>query len=320
MPCYHPLVAWKSRDLSDTNQKTGKTKMVFSEAIGLKSTKIELPCGQCIGCRLDRARAWAVRCLHEASLHENNCFLTLTYSDDQLPENGSLNKRDIVLFLKRLRKKHSDISIRFFQCGEYGEQFKRPHHHVLLFGYDFPDKAYFKKQGDYMLYLSQELADLWPHGLHSIGNITFDSACYCARYILKKVTGKPAKEHYGGTIPEYVTMSRKPGIGKAWYDLYHYDLFNHDKCVVGPDFICRPPKYYDKLFDLANPDRFKQIKTQRLQNALNNPDNNDDRRRVKEQIQNINQEKLLRTYEQPIIPLANSTAEYSAEWRAQARP
>ncbi|WNK14741.1 MAG: replication initiator protein [Microvirus sp.] len=307
MPCYHPLTAWRSKDLDDTNLKSGKTKMVFSEHKGLKSTKIELPCGQCIGCRLDRARAWAVRCLNEASLYKENCFVTLTYNDQHLDETGSLNKRDIQLFLKRLRKKHPEITIRFFQCGEYGEEFGRPHHHLLLFNYSFPDKVVFQKKHDNILYLSQELSLLWPFGLHAIGDISFDSACYCARYILKKVTGKSAKDHYGGKLPEYVTMSRKPGIGKGWYDKYAADLYNHDKCVISADFICRPPKYYDQLYDIDNPIRFKQLKATRRQNALSNPDNTDERRSVKKRIQEINQEKLLRNYEtastlEPIQP------------------
>ena len=122
---------------------------------------VELPCGRCIGCKLERARQWAVRCMHEAALHEANCFVTLTYEDDKLPPDGGLRPRDFVLFMKRLRKRYGN-GIRFFHCGEYGEKFLRPHHHVLLFNHDWPDKRVCRtsKSGE-SLYSSGELESLW---------------------------------------------------------------------------------------------------------------------------------------------------------------
>lgn len=294
MPCYHPITAWKSAELDDVNSLTGKVKMVFRQDAGLKSTEVKLKCGQCIGCRLDRAREWAIRCIHEASSHEKTCFLTLTYDDYNLPSNGSLRPRDMVLFLKRLRKAVYPQKVRFFQCGEYGDLNQRPHHHAILFGYDFPDKKPFAKKGDNQIFISKELQELWPFGHCTIGQLTFDSACYTARYILKKVTGKNSQDHYGERLPEYVTMSRKPGIGKDFYDSFKDDLYNYDHCVVRQGFIARPPRYYDRLFESHHSERFKKIKATRKSNAQRNKDNTDERLAVKERIQTIKQDKLQR--------------------------
>lgn len=260
---------------------------------------MEIPCGQCIGCRLDRSRAWAVRCVHESSLYENNCFVTLTYSDQHLPENNSLDKTHMVKFMKRLRKKYPDQKIRFFQCGEYGEELQRPHHHLLLFNFDFPDKAHFTSRNGTALFLSKDLSELWPFGMHTIGDITFDSACYTARYILKKITGDKAEDHYHGRTPEYITMSRNPGIGKTWYDAFNQDIYSHDHCVVHDNFICRPPKYYDRMYDQQQPQLFKSLKTARKSRAKSSGENTADRLAVKHQIQQIKQKKVGRSYESP---------------------
>lgn len=300
MPCYFPLTAWKSANIEDINPVTGKLKMVFREDQGFPNTKMELPCGQCIGCRLDRARSWAARCLHEASLYQKNSFLTLTYSEENLKSN-SLNKRDIQLFMKRLRRKYPEEKIRFFQCGEYGDQFDRPHHHIILFNFDPPDKVPFRKTGDFTLYLSPVISELWPHGLHSIGDVTYDSACYVAKYCLKKITGKQADGHYGDRLPEFTTMSRKPGIGKDWYDRFSKDLYNHDKCVVAHNHILRPPKYYDSMYELDNPKHFRSLKSKRRENASLNPENCEERREIKNKLAKIKeQQKALRNYEKGV--------------------
>lgn len=298
MPCFHPLTAWKSRDLDDYNKETGKGKMVFNPSLGFPNTRMELPCGQCVGCRLDRARSWAIRIMHEAKLHEQNCFVTLTYAEHLLPDNGSLCKRDMVLFMKRLRRRHPDINIRFFQCGEYGELLERPHHHLILFNFDFSDKKPFKRKNGNQLYISEELSELWPHGLHSIGELTLDSAMYTAKYVLKKINGENKDEHYNGKAPEYTTMSRRPGIGKEWFDKFKMDLYNHDKCVVSPSFIARPPKYYDRLYDLQQPGHFAQIKRKRVEAAKLNPENDSQRREVKEALAKIKIKRKERELEQ----------------------
>lgn len=192
MPCYHPLDAWRP------DPSTGSKKLIFSyNAKHCHSPKpdLQVPCGQCVGCRLERSRQWAIRCVHEASLHQHNCFITLTYADEHLPPNNSLVYEHFQLFMKRLRKKYGE-GIRFYMCGEYGENFGRPHFHACLFGHNFPDLKLWKTVNKQKLYRSAELETLWPFGHSSVGTVTFESAAYVARYILKKVSGEAAERHY----------------------------------------------------------------------------------------------------------------------------
>ena len=138
MVCYHPITAYQLRQC----KSNGKKAIVFGAPPTQPFDVVNLPCGQCIGCRLERSRQWAVRCMYEASLHTCNSFLTLTYDDDHIrwsPVTGeqTLYKRDLQLFMKRLRKHLEPLKVRFFACGEYGDNTYRPHYHVILFGYDF---------------------------------------------------------------------------------------------------------------------------------------------------------------------------------------
>jgi len=265
MTCFHPLDAWKSRDL---NSK----QMVFCASKGFPGTHTLLPCGQCSGCRLARSRAWAVRIMHETKLFKKSCFVTLTYSDENLPltEQGlpTLDKTHFTLFMKRLRKRFGS-GIRYFQCGEYGEQLARPHHHAILFGIEFDDITLYSRNMGVSIYHSMVLESLWNKGFVTVGSVTFDSAAYVARYIMKKQTGSDADAHYQGREPEYITMSRRPGIGRLFYDKYKDDLYNYDKCVVLNNFVLKPPKYYDSLYDLENPERLKRLKQQRKESATN---------------------------------------------------
>jgi hypothetical protein len=292
MPCYSPLEGWKSRTLN----KTGKRSIVFNVKYGYADLPIKVPCGQCIGCRLERSRQWAIRCHHEASQHEENCFITLTYNDKNLPENGSLDKRAFQLFMKRLRKKYEPKKIRFFHCGEYGELHQRPHYHACLFGLDFKDKKLWQITKEIPLYTSKELQELWPYGFSTIGQVTFKSAAYVARYIMKKVTGDKAEQHYQVTdpqtgeitqrTPEYTTMSRRPGIGKNWLEKYEADVYPGDFVVIAGKKM-RPPKFYDRQYEIADPKTWTRIKSRRKINAKKNPEENTTerltvRRKVKE--------------------------------------
>lgn len=174
MACFHPLRAFK----------TSCGEVVFSELGRYDiALQLSLPCGQCIGCRLERSRQWAMRCMHEASAFDSNAFVTLTYDDASLPPNGSLKYSDYQLFMKRLRKAIEPSKVRFYMCGEYGEEEFRPHFHACLFGFDFPDKVKFKTTGSgSTIYTSKMLETLWPHGLCSTADVTFESAAYVARY------------------------------------------------------------------------------------------------------------------------------------------
>lgn len=262
MPCYHPLKAIRDSD---------GVRILPSDA---RLYTMLLPCGQCIGCRLERSRQWAVRCMHEVSLHEHNCFITLTYNDANLPRDLSLDYGHFQLFMKRLRKHVAPKRVRFYMCGEYGGDFGRPHFHAMLFGTDFDDKVLHAKTGSgSYIYRSKTLESLWTFGFSSIGDATFETAAYVARYVMKKVTGKAAKGHYeivdceSGEIsdrtPEFNRMSLKPGIGGAWFDKFSADVYPHDFVVVN-GVTAKPPRYYDRLLKRIDADVYDEIVEQRM--------------------------------------------------------
>lgn len=308
MPCYHPLNGYLAKEVN----AGGKRNVVFNLSRGYVDRPVTLPCGQCLGCRLERSRQWAIRCVHEASLHSDNCFVTLTYADEHLPLGSSLKKREFQLFMKRLRKRHG-AGIRFYGCGEYGEENARPHYHVCLFNYDPSDKILFSVRKKIQLYKSADMDDLWGKGGTRTGDLTFESAAYVARYIMKKITGPGSASHYetvdpgtGEIInrePEFTTMSRggkyqsKGGIGKAWYDQYSADVYNHDFVVFNGKKM-RSPRYYDRQFELKNPVAYKRLRNKRLAKAKNQAaDNTPDRLRVREKVSEAKLEKLPRNLE-----------------------
>lgn len=261
MACFSPLRAFQRSDGS----------VVFVERGDIVKS-LDLPCGQCVGCRLERSRQWAVRCMHEAQCHENNCFITLTYNQDNLPSDCSLNYRHFQLFMKRLRKRFNS-KISFYMCGEYGENFNRPHFHACLFGINFPDLVLIgKSPAGSPIYQSNILGSLWTAGFSSVGTVTFESAAYVARYIMKKVTGDAADDHYKYIVPdtgevvwrtpEFNRMSLKPAIGARWFEKFSSDVFPHDR-VISNGVPCKPPRYYDKVFKRHNPIVFEGIQFQR---------------------------------------------------------
>jgi len=266
MPCYHPLMGYRSKTLSDT----GKRPIVFNPNEGYSDMRVELPCGQCIGCRLERSRQWAIRCVHEAQMHKENCFITLTFNEENLTK--SLVKTDFQKFMKRLRKRYPDKKIRYFHCGEYGPLNMRPHHHACLFGHAFNDLEFFKETNGVKIFTSETLSKIWKKGFVTVGEVTFKSAAYVARYIMKKITGKDAEQHYKklGIIPEYTTMSRRPGIGTDWLKKFNSDVFPFDEVVIREKIVCRPPKFYDSMFESSDPKAFADIKKKRLSAARNN--------------------------------------------------
>lgn len=287
MPCYHPIDAFQCSDGS----------VVFTDNLRRNDVvrRLQVPCGRCVGCRLERSRQWAVRCMHEASLYDANVFVTLTYDDEHLPEFNSLNYKHFQDFMKRLRKRFEPVNIRFYMCGEYGDDFSRPHYHACLFNCFFPDRRRISSgTSGSPLYRSDILSSLWPHGYSSIGDVTFESAAYVARYVMKKVTGDAADSHYTtvdpdtGEIskrtPEFNKMSLKPGIGAAWFAKYHKDVFPRD-FVVSRGTQAKPPRYYDKLLKKNFPDLVDEVQFKRYNDAqARRDDSTDDRLAVREEI------------------------------------
>lgn len=287
MPCYSPIVGYYSADRGST----GKRAITFQRKFSISGTPLRLPCGQCIGCRLERSRQWALRCLHEKRMHKWSCFATLTYDNAHLPPGGTLVKRDLCLFLKRLRKEKGS-GIRFYACGEYGDLNRRPHYHCLLFGCNFPDALQIGENGrGDKYYESRNLSELWRLGKTLLGDVSFDSAAYVARYVLKKVTGDNAKVAYEvmdldgvvfDRLPEFTVMSRRPGIGAAYYEKYGSEVRSLDNLIVNGREV-RPPRYYDTKSELLDPEQFLRNKARRRKMALLLKDDNTvDRRRVKE--------------------------------------
>lgn len=294
MPCYRPMDCWRQPGAL----KPGEKRIVFSRHDPI-ATPLTVPCGQCIGCRLERSRRWAVRIMHEASLHDANSFLTLTYSPENVPTDGSLRVEDFQNFMKRLRR-GSSSPLRFFHCGEYGETTRRPHYHCCLFGEDFrSDRELVKRteRGD-SLFESPRLTETWGLGHAWIGDLTFESAAYVARYCLKKITGDKAEAHYQGRRPEYVTMSRRPGIGAPWL-LQDRNLFEtyRDDTVIMRGREMMPPPAYDKLLEKIDPALFARVKKSRSEEAgdfYDSPDNYSGRLVVREEVKESTAENCLK--------------------------
>lgn len=267
MPCYHPIQIKKPNKKGYLAFRQFSGEMTVINKTEKNNQSMTVPCGRCIGCRLERSRQWAIRCMHESEFHEKNCFVTFTYNDKNLKhgENkATLWPRDLELFWKKLRKELNGIRIRYFACGEYGERSNRPHYHACIFGFDFPDKAFYSTKNSNNLYSSPMLDRIWSHGSCLIGSLTFESAAYVARYICDKKLGETAHEYKDmGIEPEFVRMSRRPGIGSKWFDKYLTDIYPDDFCLIRNGIKTKPPKYYDKKLQLHNPLLHTQIKKNR---------------------------------------------------------
>lgn len=312
MSCYHPLKAFQ---IGVNENGKRKLKVVPFEVDHLffddgvwkpspfesfdKKHPLELhdyimiPCGKCAGCRVDYSRQWANRLLLELQEYDpEKCFfLTLTYADDGLtdgvkrfygdPVTGeaqpclSLCKKDLQDFFKRLRYYYPTANIRYFACGEYGSQTRRPHYHAIVF--DLPlDRSKFvfheRSSIGHVYYRQQHLEEvIWQHGLVAIGDVTWSSCAYTARYVTKKLNG-PASQFYTdfNIDPEFCVMSRRPGIASHFYeehkdDLIKYQFINVSTPDGGRKFV--NPKYFMQKLDLDFPDEYGKLKEQRLEFA-----------------------------------------------------
>lgn len=285
MPCYHPVDAFRTPH-----------GVVFSalrrhDILG----SIQIACGQCIGCRLRRSHDWSLRIMHEASLYESNCFVTLTYGRDKLPPNGSLCYADYQAFMRRMRKAVGPV--RFYMCGEYGPETLRPHYHACLFGWDAPDKVPAgKSESGNPFYKSALLEKIWSHGHVTVQPLTQASAAYTARYVVDKVTGDDAEAHYGDRVPEFGRCSLKPGIGARWFDKFGGDVYRHDYVVAGGEKF-PPPRYYDKLLKRSeNAVKFDAIEFARVNRARScSADSTPERLAVREVVQKARVSTLKRS-------------------------
>lgn len=287
MTCYYPNTAHVSG-----YRETGTKIIKFGLPKKSDQEPLLLPCGQCIGCRLDYSMMWAARCMHEAQLHEDSCFITLTYDDENLPYDGSLIPNHTRQFIKRLRRAVGPL--RYLLCGEYGDQLGRPHYHALIFGKDFPDREHFYETEGIFTDTSELLSSVWNKGFCTVADLTIESAAYVARYNLKKVNGERKYAHYErvcqitGEVrqlhPEYCRMSLKPGIARDWYAKFNSDIFPYDQTIYKGKNI-KTPRYYENLLRSADPGLFDQVKERRKENAQKHSANNTPARlRVREKV------------------------------------
>lgn len=303
MACYSPLSGWLSMHLT----ASGKRPFTTNRSQALVDQPMQVPCGQCIGCRVEKAQSWATRLEAERHFHLHSRFLTVTYDDDHLPEGYTLVPDDLRWFIRRLRrwaKANLGVRIRFFGVGEYGElamvpvvgfSLGRPHYHVIAFGLYFFDekKAESSRSGEDQFY-SETLDRLWGKGRARIGMVTRESAGYVAGYAVKKMTGNKAEDHYkqldirSGVVytvePEFVRMSNRPGIGRRFVEKFKTDVFPADHVVQGGK-PRKVPRYFDKVLDATEPDLMKAIKAERVARSLEKADDNTpDRLQVKAEV------------------------------------
>ena len=256
MPCYYPLNTYLN--------KFGE--IVWNSKAGLHP--YPLPCGNCLGCRKRRSEDWALRCFHESLGYEHNSFLTLTYDDEHLPKDMSLDRSHVQKFIKRFRqhlvRHHPDVKIRYFACGEYGEKYGRPHYHIVVFGYDFPDKYIFSYRNNNYLYRSEELEKLWPFGQSSIGVASMATMRYCVKYAVK---AQFDKEKFPNLVPPFVQMSTRPAIGHDYSVKYKKEMFNHEYVVSnGTKFAV--PRAYEKKYSDEEKEELKDRRAARYENRV----------------------------------------------------
>lgn len=278
MPCFHQMAALpqpgKTRNGKTPYKFIGKASTVLMSTTFRKSADVSrvrlMPCRQCIGCRLERSRQWATRLLLEEKAHDNACFLTLTYDDDHLPKNGSLNPSHLTTFFKDLRSRmayHGKQKIKYFACGEYGDQTGRPHYHAIVYGpfgvYGSDDLRNSEEpsRGGDPQFSHEDLSAVWPHGLHRFSEFNFETAAYVARYVLKKITGTASSDHYGDLVPEFQRGSN--GLGKGHVDRWITDIYPGDHVVLPGRGAFIPPPYFDRLLEKVDPSLYAQVKKAR---------------------------------------------------------
>lgn len=307
MSCYHPLkgfpigvtengktqykvCGWDSACVIvpyNSNNPCEVLNFVPSFSVSGKVVRdfIPIPCGRCIGCRLSRSRDWAVRCSLESKYHSSSYFCTFTYDELNLPYNtyidvdtgvigykSTLVKKHFQDFIKRLRRRYErdhDNKIRYYACGEYGTKTARPHYHAILFGLDIPDLKFYTTTplGD-TLYTSDWLSSIWKKGYVIIGECTFESCAYVARYVCKKQYGEAAEIYDKYNFePEFNLMSLKPAIGKRWFDDHFDDVYPNDEIILPKGTCVKPPRYFDKCMDNIDEELMKELKDSRIEVA-----------------------------------------------------
>lgn len=315
MTCFHPLLRYetyeKYRCLDghlaykasvvklDPGQRYEDNEKLqeYLDSRGFNVSKIRktqiIPCGKCIGCRLEYSKDWATKAMFEASQFKDNWFLTITYDNEHLPvaghmidpntgedkginPYGSLEPEDLTNFIKRLRieyeRKKGHKGIRFMACGEYGDQGHRPHYHGIFFNLPIPltEMVFHEYNANFEpMWRCTEIERIWGKGMVVAAQVNWNTCAYVARYVTKKV-GLPTQEEYYkclGVKPEFFRMSRKPGIGRKYFEEHADEIYKKDEVLIhkygGGTMKVKPPKYYDKLYDVFNHEKMEEVKKER---------------------------------------------------------
>ena len=301
MVCYHPLHAFRDGLTRDGKQNykitSNKVKSVSFDKVTnhwymsedknkySNNEYIDIPCGRCVGCRLDYSRDWATRCMLEAQYHSRTMFLTITYDDEHVPHSSyvqpetgeirdilTLSPRDFTLFMKRLRYYYFEKykkELRFFACGEYGSSTFRPHYHAIVFNLDLDDlKEVKKSRSGFPLYQSDLVDKAWDKGYVLLSDNNWQTSAYTARYIMKKQKGDDADFYDEYNVePEFVRMSRMPGIARQYYDDHKKDIYKNDEIILNDGMTVKPPKYFDDLYADEFPNEFEEVRNKRIEAA-----------------------------------------------------
>lgn len=290
---YHPATVQHSTNvlgerLEDIDAKVENTKNI----VGSDYEYTTIPCGNCIGCRLEYSRQWANRGYLESKCWEQNWFITLTYDEDHIttPEYvedkngftyvnegdwiGTLVPEELTAFMKALRqimkREFNEDGIRFMACGEYGSDGERPHYHIILFNCNFPVETFFEPRiiNHETYYRNRIIERCWDKGISNVSEASWNNIAYTARYITKKINGNLSEALYAekGQKKEFFRVSRMPGIGEIYYQKHKHEIYERDEIIIKNKegtIATKPPLYYDKLYEKEYPEKFKEIKRKR---------------------------------------------------------
>lgn len=272
MSCYHPLLG-----VPDERNADGKLVYKIQGAYDPTAKEridprcLRIPCGHCLGCRLDYSRQWADRMMLELEHTGKAVFLTLTYNNENVPiacdDLGqpvglTLSKRDCQLFMKRLRKEFKDKELRFYACGEYGSNTRRPHMHLIVFGIDLDDFPDREVKGMNELgqshFISKKLEKIWNKGFTLLADMSWKTCAYVSRYVMKKAFNDLVEWYQE---PEFSLMSRRPGIGAYYFD-EHKDMFEYSSIYLSSkdgSVKVGIPKYFLKKLEQSDPDKYAEL-------------------------------------------------------------
>lgn len=257
-----------------------------------KYVDLRLPCGKCIGCHADKARNYATRAIHEyySDRDREGCFVTLTFNEEMLRKRDvsnykSISRSELSGFIKRLRERvyaKYGKTIRIFASGEYGEIKNRPHYHLLIYGFDFPDKYEFSfryHNGERISYFrSPFLESIWKpagdspsYGFSVIGAMTQSSCQYVASYVSDKLDefGDKDYKQLGIDKPFFYTPS-KEGLGFQYFQKYYKSIYSIGYCHWHNGVKAPIPGYYTSLLKRYDPELYSSYKLDKLKLMIDN--------------------------------------------------